>query len=110
MIEKRVENFSKLTFEKQKEKIIAMLSELRDDEWFFQEVLRIVQENDKITSEILVWIYQDILQFAEDIKKINREWQLATIERLKIKIDRLKEQERIEREQENPDALLEDIK
>ena len=109
MINSRVEEFAKLDFEKQKEKMIAMLSELKDGEWFFQKVLKVVKENDKITSEILVWIYGDILQFAEDLKNIDREWQLAAIQNIKNKMDRMKAQEEMERAEENPDELLENI-
>lgn len=106
MIESRVKEFVELSFEKQKEKMIAILSELKDDEWFFQKVLKVVQENKNITSKILVWIYKDLLEFAEELKNIDKEWQIAVIEKLKNKMDDLKEQERIEREQENPDELL----
>ncbi len=109
MIESRVQEFAELAFEKQKEKMIAMLSELKDDEWFFQKVLKVVQGNDKITSEILVGIYQDILEFAEEIKKIDKEWQLAVIQNIKNKMDRMRAQEEIEREEESPDNLLENI-
>jgi len=109
MIEPRVQEFAELTFEKQKEKMIVMLSNLKDDEWFFQKVLKVVQENNKMTSEILVWIYEDILKFAEDLKNIDKQWQLESIQRIKNKMDRMRAQEKMERDEENPDDLLENI-
>lgn len=109
MIESRVQEFSQLSFEKQKEKMIAMLSELRDDEWFFQKVLKVLKENDKITSKILVWIYQDIIEFWEELQNITKEEKKDLMSKLHQKILDMHEQEGKERAQENPDDLLNNI-
>ena len=104
-----LKEFSELAFEQQKEKMIAILSELKDDEWFFQKVLKVVKENNNITSEILVWIYKDIFQLIDNMKNLDREWELISIKNISWKIKSLEKQENIEKDNENPDGLLENI-
>jgi predicted XRE-type DNA-binding protein len=58
---------------------------------------------------MLIDIYKDILEFAEDLKQIEKNNLIKIKSRLKTRIEELQKQERLEMKQENPDSLLENI-
>ncbi len=109
MIESRVQEFSSLIFEKQKEKLMAMLGQIEDPEWFFQKVLKTIEASDKITSEQLTEVYRDIIEFWEELQNITKEEKKDLMSKLHQKILDIHEQEEKERAEENPDDLLNSI-
>ena len=109
MIEARVKEFSELGFEKQKAKLIAMLGQIEDPEWFFPKVLKTIETSDLITSEQLTEVYKDIIEFWEELQNISKEDKQDLMSKLHQKILDIHAQEEIEMAQENPDDLLNDI-
>lgn len=109
MIQERVQEFSELTFEKQKTKLIAILSQLEDPEWFFEKVLKTVETSDTLTSENLTEVYKDIIEFWEELEALTKEEEQDLMSKLHQKILDLHKQEEIEMAEENPDDLLENI-
>ena len=109
MIQERIQEFSELPFEKQKAKLIAMLGQLEDPEWFFQKVLKTIETSDQITSEQLIDVYKDIIEFGEELQNITKQEAQDLMNKLHQKILDLHKQEELERAEENPDDLLNNI-
>lgn len=105
----RIQEFKDLSLEQQKEKLIALLSKLKDWEWFFEKVKNSIETSNIITSEDLVWIYQDIIGFAEELRNISKEEKKDLMSKLHSKIEEIHKQEEQERLEENPDDLLKQI-
>jgi len=108
-MESCIEEFKNLSLQQQKEKLIAMLSQLKDWEWFFEKVKNSIETSNVITSEDLAWIYQDIIEFAEELRNISKEEKKDLMSKLHSKIESLHKQEEQERLEENPDDLLNQI-
>ena len=106
-IEERLEEFKKLSFEDQKTKMILMLTDLKDADTVFADLLAIVQTNTTVDSVFLADIYQDIMHFAEAIADNDQSKSEKQITMLHEKIKKLHEIEDAERAKENPDGNLE---
>lgn len=102
----RIQEFKNLSFKQQKDKIIEMLSQLKDWEWFFEKVNNAIETSNQITSEDFVSIYQDIIKFAEELRNISKEEKKDFMSKLHNKIEEIHKKEKQEMEQENPDELL----
>lgn len=109
MKENRIEEFKQMSFEKQKEKLVVMLWALKDDEWIFEKALSVIKESGKITSEDLISIYESILDFAQQIRDEEHANQSQTLSKIKTRLDTIATRESLEKEQENPDSLLNNI-
>lgn len=109
MIQERVKEFSELSFEKQKSKLIAMLGQIEDPEWFFQKVLKTIETSDQITSEQLTEVYKDIIEFGEELQNLTKQEEQDLMSKLHQKILDLHKQEDIEMAEESPDDLLNNI-
>ncbi len=109
MIQERIKKFSELSFEKQKSKLIDIISKLEDSEWFFQKILKIIKTSNQLKSENLISIYQNIIEFWEKIKNINKKEKEKLMKNLHQKIINIQEKEKNERKNENPDDLLNNL-
>ena len=91
------QEFSKLTFDQQKEKLIAMVSKIKDSDPMFSDLFALLQKGENLDAIFLTGIYQDIMQFAEAIQtynKIQKEKALSSIEN---KLEEMKKREAEER-------------
>lgn len=109
MIQERVKEFSELSTENQKQKLIAMLSQIQDPEWFFDKVLETIKTNQQLTSENYIWVYQDIIKFWEEIENISKEEKQDLMSKLHQKILDIHAEEEREMAEENPDDILNNI-
>lgn len=109
MINKRIQEFSELSFDKQKTKLISMLEQLQDPEWFFKQVSNTIKTSNQITSQNLVLIYQDIIEFGEELQNLTKEEEKNLMSKLQQKVLNIRKKEKKEREAEKPDDLLDDM-
>ena len=109
MEENRIEEFKQMSFEQQKEKLLVMLSGLKDDEWIFEKASSTIKKSGNITSEDVISIYESILGFAQEIRAVEHTNQLETIKKIKTRLDTIASKENLEKEKETPDNLLKNI-
>lgn len=108
--EKLIEEFSKLSFEDKKKKLILILEDLKWLRPTFDEVLDATKNNPNVDEEFLVWCYGDIMTLADNVQKSDRELKMNNIaDTLKDKMKKLHDRENVERAQENPEDLLSNI-
>jgi hypothetical protein len=102
---KLIDDFSKLSLDQQKQKIIEMLSLLQESDKLFKDLLMIVQEKKDITSQDITDIYADILELGDAIKEANTEKGNDILQKIQKTIQKIHEAE----EKENNNEHVEDI-
>lgn len=110
-ISSSVQEFSKLTFEKQKEKLIAMLEQIKDSDPMFLDLFALLQKGENLDSDFLIGIYQDIMEFGQAIQTYNKTQQQTALSSIQNKIQEMHEREAKERatEQIEIDELIKNI-
>ncbi len=106
----KLKQFKELSYEKKVEmdkNILSVLSEKwNTDAW---EILATINDMDPIADNILNSIYLDFENSIDKIEQWKIEDQLHTFDKAKDYIATLHQQEKIERESENPDDLLNNL-
>lgn len=88
-----------------KEELLLLLNSLTQD---FPEFLWFIDviNNDWLSTNILIKIQNYIIKTIEDCKK---RWEINKMSKLQVTLNKLKLQEQLEREQDNPDDLLKSL-
>ncbi|MEI6673058.1 MAG: hypothetical protein WCL02_07205 [bacterium] len=68
-IQKQIEIFNTLPYGTQKEKVLAMLKELKDTHEIFDNFYKVVDAIKDVDKEVLLYIYKNILEIAEEIQQ-----------------------------------------
>ncbi len=106
-----VQEFSKLSFQQQKEKLIAMIAELKNPNQTFLDLHEMIKTWENIDSAFLITIYQDILELWEAIAQYSEGNQAKILSSLQDKLKEMHEREAQERvvEQQEVDELIKNI-
>ena len=109
-LEKKLTKFKTLEKEDQFKKVLSMLEILKWDGDLFDDLYNLVSALwEDITSELLFSIYSTIENALSNIDKDALKEDLQKINKLRNKLKQLKNIEEKEREQENPDDLLNNL-
>lgn len=106
---KLINDFSKLPLEKQKEKILEMLSLLQESDKLFKDLLKIVHEKKDIASQDIVDIYANILELGDAIKEANNEKGNDILQKIQKTIQKIHEAEEKESKNEHVEDILKTI-
>lgn len=107
--QERLDAFQTLSFEDQKVKMLLILTDLKDADQVFLDLLDIVQNNSSIDSRFLVETYTDIMDFADTIRENDVHASFEKLTLLQQKIQNIREMELLDRAKENPDAILDQL-
>lgn len=106
-IQKQVTYFTSLSYEIRRAKVLDMLNDLKDTHETFAMFYTTLNSLHEIDDNILVYIYQSILEIAEEIGTGKKENAQDKIKKMSEVLMVIKKQEEMEREREwNPDELL----
>lgn len=108
-IETRVNEFNTLSHDKKKERLLNFIWWLHDKEWYFSNLHQRIKNKADITDEQMVKIYQYIIEYAQELRNMGKKWEKQLIDKLKEKINKLREEEAAKRLQENPDQMMDDF-
>lgn len=92
-----VQEFSKLTFDQQKEKLIAMVAQIKDSDPMFLDLFDLLQKSQNLDAAFLIGIYQDIMQFGQAIQEYNKEGQQKILSSLQNRLEEIHQREAKER-------------
>ncbi len=106
-----VQEFSKLDFQKQKEKLIVMIEQIKNSDPMFLDLFTLLQNGENIDSEFLVEIYQNIMEFWQAIQTYNTAKQQSVLLSIQKKLQEMHEIEKKEREieQQEIEELIKNI-
>ncbi len=106
-----VQEFSKLSFQEQKEKLIVMIEQIKDADTMFLDLFTLLQKGENIDSNFLVDIYHDIMEFGQAIQTYNTTKQQIVLLSLQKKLQEIHEREKKERtiEQQEIEELIKNI-
>ncbi len=109
-LEKKLTQFKNIGKEDQLKKVLSMLEVLKWDQDLFDDLYNLVSALwEDITSELLYSIYSTIENALLNIDKDALKEDLQKIDKLRNKLKQLKNMEKQEREQEDPDNLLSNL-
>ena len=104
-----IEEFKKLSFDEKKTKLLTILEQLKNSDEVFWAVINTINTNKNVNDEFLVWIYEDIISLWDKAAENKKQQSLGQAAKLKARLQTLQNQEKMEREQENPEGLLRNI-
>ncbi|MEF2176069.1 MAG: hypothetical protein V3575_06340 [Candidatus Absconditabacteria bacterium] len=102
-----VSQFSQLTYENKKKKVVAMLDILREEGNVFSDLWDLVHVNEDVSEGIIDMIYQVITKAMYSIREQEMEDAVERLEKLKGKMSEIREQEKAETE--SADDILSQI-
>lgn len=102
-----VSQFSQLTYENKKKKVVAMLDILREEWNVFSDLWDLVHVNEDVSEGIIDMIYQVITKAMYSIREQEMEDAVERLEKLKWKMSEIREQEKAETE--SADDILSQI-
>lgn len=106
-IKKQVESFKELSYEAKREKVLDMLKQLQWKHETFAMFYKSLSGLNNISENILIYLYQGILEIAEEITAGRKDQAQDKIKKMAEIIMMIRKQEDMEREREgNPDELL----
>jgi len=109
-LEKKLNQFKKMWKDDQLKKVLEMLEILKWDQDLFDDLYSLLSTlKEDISSELLYSIYSTIENALSNIDKDALKEDLQKIDKLRNKLKKLKDIEQKEREQENPDNLLDNL-
>lgn|GEM_PF-1458585 len=109
-IKKQVEYFKSLEYDVRRNKVLEMLKQLQWTHEIFSMFYKTLNTITKISDPVLVYIYQGILEIAQDIEAGKQDQAQDKIKKMSEVLMMIKKQEEMEREREgNPDDLLKNI-
>lgn len=109
-IDGKIENFEKLDKNKKIEKLKSMLDIIKGDWDLFDDLYNlIVWLWGNISEELLISIYTMIEKAIENINSDKLKEDIWNLDKIRKKLNKLKEMEELERKNENPDDLLNNL-
>lgn len=109
-IKQEVESFKELAYEAKREKVLDMLKQLQRKHETFAMFYKAINSLNTISETILIYIYQGILEIAEELAAWRKDQAQEKIKKMAEIIMMIRKQEEMEREHEgNPDDLLKSI-
>lgn len=106
-IQKQIEYFKTLPYETKRTKVIEMLKQLQWTHETFAMFYKTVTTLDTISESVLLYLYQSILEIAEEIEAGNKDEAQNKIKQMGEILMNIRKQEEAERVREgNPDELL----
>ncbi|EKD24743.1 MAG: hypothetical protein ACD_80C00166G0004 [uncultured bacterium (gcode 4)] len=109
-IKKQVEYFKGLSYETKKDKVLEMLKQLQWTHETFAMFYKTINSLNSISETVLIFIYQGILEIAEQIAAWNKNEAQEKIKKMSEVLMMIRRQEEVEREHEgNPDELLKNM-
>lgn len=91
-----VSQFSQLTYENKKKKVVAMLDILREEWNVFSDLWDLVHVNEDVSEGIIDMIYQVITKAMYSIREQEMEDAVERLEKLKWKMSEIRAQEKAE--------------
>jgi len=109
-LQKKLEKFNKLPKENRYKKVLAMLEILKENDSFFQDFYELVSSlEENIQDELLESIYSMIVSAMIAMEEKENEENLSKLSKTSEKLKKLRELEEKQRQEEDPDKLLEEI-
>lgn len=109
-IQKQTAYFTRLSYESRREKVLAMLSQLKWSHEIFAMFYTTLASLQNISDTVLLYMYQSILEIAEEIRAGRKHDAQNTIKKMSELLMIIKKQEEMERSQEwNPDDILQNM-
>ena len=109
-IDDKIKNFEKLDKNKKIEKLKPMLDIIKGDWDLFDDLYNlIVWLWENISEELLISIYTMIEKAIENINSDKLKEDIWNLDKIRKKLNKLKEMEELERKNENPDDLLNNL-
>ena len=109
-IKKQVEYFKWLSYKTKRDKVLEMLSQLQGTHETFAMFYKTVNTMPDIWEAILVYIYQGILEIAEEMASGNKDDAQDKIKKMGQVLMMIRKKEEMEKEREwNPEELLKTI-
>lgn len=104
--EKLIADYSQLSYDDKKKKLLLMLYELKDTNQIFLDATNLINKRPDLPEDFFVWVYTDIINMWKYIEEYKKQKNLETANELQDKMKKLKEIEASQRTEENPDDLL----
>ncbi len=101
--------FNQQSIEKKKEILILIMEPLGSSNEVFPRLVTQIKTNPSISDEFLVGIYHEVMEYGRFLEEHGKEVANSNVQKLQAKLESLRRQEELEREQENPEALLDQI-
>lgn len=109
-IQTQVDEFKALSYNVQKEKIVDMLKQLQWMHKTFAMLYTTIPASSTVSEDILIQLYQAILEIAQEIRSGKKEKTQDKINKMAQIIIDINKQEKMEKEREwNPDDMLKKI-
>lgn len=109
-IDDKIKNFEKLDKNNKIEKLKSMLDIIKGDWDLFDDLYNlIVWLWENISEELLISIYTMIEKAIENINSDKLKEDIWNLDKIRKKLNKLKEMEELERKNENPDDLLNNL-
>lgn len=108
-LDKKIKEFKKLDFEQKRTKCLSMLEVLKWSGSLFDDLYNIIKNIDDVSEELMVSIYSSIqstISYMDD-EKLRK--YISDMEKVKMKLQKIKEMEKQEEKDNDPDKLLENI-
>lgn len=103
------ENFYRLSLEKKRERLKALLEQMKDADEIFRRFLNIVND-DKVQEATLDVLYNDIMMFAESVNEYKRTKSVSALNKAQSYLQNLYQLEQESRKQDEKDlAKIEDM-
>jgi len=108
-IEKKLQEFSDLPHEQKYQVVLEMLKILKDSNSNFKYVYETIQTLKDPSDDLMMTIYQEIIELAEQKRELDHQLEMASFEKMKKNIDDIKKQEEQEKQGDDPDQLLQNM-
>lgn len=108
-VQEKMTEFKQLTHDERYQIVLEMLKILKDGNENFKYVYYNVQTLESPSDHLLEVIYQEIIELADKKRVKNKELEDKSFQKMKKKVDEIKEKEQLEQSQEDPDGLLNNI-
>lgn len=109
-IQQQVENFKSLPYETKREKVLEMLKQLQSTHETFAMLYKTVSTLDSVSQKVLLYLYQSIMEIAQEISVGNKNEAQDKIKKMTEVIMMIRRQEEIEKAREgDPENLLKNI-
>lgn len=109
-LEKKVNEFKKLSFENKREKVLKILEILKWSESLFDDLYKIITNIKNISEELLISIYASIESTIENIDNDKLKNDIDSMGKVRKRLQKIKEMEEEEEEKNNnPEKLLEQL-
>ncbi len=109
-VQKQVELFKSLPYDTRRSKVTQMLNQLQSTHKTFAMFYKTISSLEKVSDNSLVYMYQSILEIAQDIRAWNNASAQDRIQKFWEIIAEIQRQEDLDRQHEwNPEDMLKNI-